>query len=107
VVTSSAPPVFEVTGEGGTDGSATFYAGGKAVGKGVAEVTVRFKGSTNGLGTPTTFTITVDQVTPSCSRRPDLSLSSRGFLLQGGDGAPHGCSRSTPGAVTTRSGGSE
>ena len=54
------PRYFEVTGEGRTDGSATFNAGGKAVGKGVAEVTVQFKGSTNGLGTPTTFTITVD-----------------------------------------------
>ena len=60
VATSSAPAVFEVTGEGRTDGSATFNAGGKAVGKGVAEVTVQFKGSTNGLGTPTTFTITVE-----------------------------------------------
>jgi hypothetical protein len=33
---------------------------GKAVGKGAAEVVVQFKGSTNGLGTPTTFTITVE-----------------------------------------------
>ena len=60
VATSSAPAVFEVTGEGHSDGSATFNAGGKAVGKGVAEVTVQFEGSTNGLGTPTTFTITVE-----------------------------------------------
>lgn len=60
VATSDAPAVFEVTGEGKTEGTATFNAGGKAVGAGVAEVVVQFKGSTNGLGTPTTFTITVE-----------------------------------------------
>lgn len=60
VATSDKPTVFEVTGEGKTDGSATFNAGGKAVGAGVAKVVVQFHGSTNGLGTATTFTITVE-----------------------------------------------
>ncbi len=60
VATSDKPSVFEVTGEGKQEGSATFNAGGKAVGAGVAEVVVQFRGATNGLGTPTTFTITVE-----------------------------------------------
>ena len=60
VATSDKPSVFEITGEGKTEGSATYNAGGKAVGVGVAEVVVQFRGSTNGLGTPTTFTITVE-----------------------------------------------
>jgi hypothetical protein len=60
VATSDKPAVFEIIGEGRTEGSATFNAGGRAVGTGVAEVVVQFHGSTNGLGTPTTFTITVE-----------------------------------------------
>jgi len=60
VATSDEPAVFEVTGDGKTEGSATYNAGGKAVAAGVAEVVVQFKGSSNGLGTPTTFTITVE-----------------------------------------------
>jgi hypothetical protein len=60
VATSNKPAVFEVADGGTTDGSATFNAGGKAVSAGVAEVVVQFHGSTNGLGTPTTFTITVE-----------------------------------------------
>ena len=59
VATSDKPSVFEITGEGGTKGSATFNAGGKAVGVGTAKVVVQFHGSTNGVGSPTTFTITV------------------------------------------------
>lgn len=60
VATSDKPTVFEITGEGKTEGAATFNAGGTAVGAGMAEVVVQFKGSTNGLGTPTTFTVTVE-----------------------------------------------
>lgn len=59
VATSDKPSVFEITGEGKTEGSATFNAGGKAVAAGTAKVAVVFKGSTNGIGTPTVFTITV------------------------------------------------
>lgn len=59
VATSDKPAVFEITGEGKTEGSATYNAGGKALSAGVAKVVVQFRGSTNGLGTPTTFTITV------------------------------------------------
>jgi hypothetical protein len=60
VATSDDAAVFEVTGEGRVEGSATFNAGGEAVGAGVAEVVVQFEGATNGLGTPTRFTITVE-----------------------------------------------
>ena len=60
VATSDNDKVFVVTGEGKVDGSATFNAGGKAVSAGTAQVTVQFMGSTNGVGTPTTFTITVE-----------------------------------------------
>jgi len=59
VATSDKPSVFEITGEGKTEGSATYNAGGKALSAGVAKVSVVFKGSMNGMGTPTTFTITV------------------------------------------------
>jgi hypothetical protein len=60
VATSSDPAVFEVTSEGKVEGTFTTNAGGVAKAKGTAEVTVQFKGSTNGLGTPTTFTVTVE-----------------------------------------------
>lgn len=59
VATSDKPSVFQITGDGKTEGSATYNAGGKAIAAGVAKVTVVFKGSTNGVGTPTIFTITV------------------------------------------------
>jgi hypothetical protein len=59
VATSDNTNVFVVDSVGRTEGSATFNAGGKAVGSGVANVVVQFKGSTNGLGTPTKFVITV------------------------------------------------
>ncbi|MFM8860870.1 MAG: hypothetical protein ACKOIA_00160 [Acidimicrobiia bacterium] len=59
VATSDNTKVFEVTSEGKSVGTSTQNAGGKAVGTGTAKVTVVFKGSMNGMGTPTTFTITV------------------------------------------------
>ena len=59
VAESSDAAVFKVEGEGKTEGSYTTNAGGKAVAAGTAEVTVQFFGSTNGVGAPTTFTITV------------------------------------------------
>lgn len=59
VATSDNTKVFEVTSEGKSVGTSTQNAGGKAVGTGVAKVSVVFKGSMNGMGTPTTFTITV------------------------------------------------
>ena len=59
VATSDNTKVFEITSEGKTEGSATYNAGGKALSAGVAKVSVQFKGSANGLGTPTIFTITV------------------------------------------------
>lgn len=59
VATSDKPAVFQITGEGKTEGTATFNAGGKALSAGVAKVIVQFHGSSNGLGSPTTFTITV------------------------------------------------
>ena len=60
VATSDDDKVFLVTGEGKVEGTATMNAGGKAVAAGTAKVTVQFMGSTNGVGTPTTFTITVE-----------------------------------------------
>jgi len=60
VAVSSDPAVFEVDSTGYNDGSATFNAAGTAVAAGTAEVTVSFRGSTNGVGTPTIFTITVE-----------------------------------------------
>lgn len=60
VAESSDASVFRVEGEGKDQGTYTTNAGGVAVGKGTAEVTVQFFGSTNGVGSPTTFTITVD-----------------------------------------------
>jgi len=59
VAESSDPSVFEITGEGKDEGTFTTNAGGVAVAAGTAEVTVQFEGSENGLGSPTTFTITV------------------------------------------------
>ncbi|NCY17884.1 MAG: hypothetical protein EBX39_14225 [Actinobacteria bacterium] len=59
VATSDNTKVFEVTSEGKSVGTSTQNAGGKAVGTGVAKVSVVFKGSMNGMGTPTIFTITV------------------------------------------------
>lgn len=60
VAESSDPSVFKVEGEGKTEGTFTTNAGGVAVASGTAEVTVQFAGSANGLGSPTTFTITVE-----------------------------------------------
>ena len=59
VAESSDPAVFKVEGEGKTEGTYTTNAGGKAVAAGTAEVTVQFFGATNGVGSPTRFTITV------------------------------------------------
>jgi hypothetical protein len=59
VAESSDPSVFRVDGEGKSEGTYTTNAGGEAVGTGTAEVTVQFFGATNGVGSPTTFTITV------------------------------------------------
>lgn len=60
VAESSDPSVFKVEGEGKTEGTYTTNAGGVAVASGTAEVTVQFFGSTNGVGSPTTFTVTVE-----------------------------------------------
>jgi len=60
VAVSSDPAVFDVTGAGRTEGSATYNAGGKATAPGEATVTVSYRGAANGVGTPTTFTITVE-----------------------------------------------
>lgn len=60
VAESSDAKVFKVVGEGKTEGTYTTNAGGMAEAVGTAEVTVQFFGSTNGVGSPTTFTITVE-----------------------------------------------
>ena len=60
VAQSSDPSVFRVENEGKDEGTYTTNAGGVAVAAGTAEVTVSFVGSTNGVGTPTNFTITVE-----------------------------------------------
>ena len=60
VAESSDSSVFRVENEGKDEGTFTTNAGGVAVAKGTAEVTVQFFGSTNGVGSPTTFTITVE-----------------------------------------------
>jgi hypothetical protein len=59
VADSDAPAVFAIEGEGKVEGTMTTNAGGKALKAGIAHVTVSFHGSTNGVGTPTEFTITV------------------------------------------------
>jgi len=56
---SDDPAVFVVEGEGKVEGTMTTNAGGKALKAGTAHVAVSFHGSTNGVGTPTEFTITV------------------------------------------------
>ena len=61
VAVSSDPAVFDVTGAGRTEGGATFNAGGEARAPGEATVTVSYQGSANGVGAPTTFTITVTE----------------------------------------------
>lgn len=60
VATSADPAVFKVENEGKNEGTFTTNAGGVAVAAGTTEVTVQFFGSTNGVGAPTTFTITVE-----------------------------------------------
>jgi hypothetical protein len=60
VATSADPAVFEVENEGKSEGTYSTNAGGVAVAPGTTEVTVQFFGSTNGVGSPTTFTITVE-----------------------------------------------
>jgi len=60
VATSEDPKVFRVEGEGKVEGTATVNAGGVAVAPGTTKVSVQFMGSTNGVGAPTTFTITVE-----------------------------------------------
>lgn len=60
VATSDNPAVFRIDSEGTAQGSYTTNAGGVAVAAGTAKVAVSFTGSVNGVGTPTTFTITVE-----------------------------------------------
>jgi len=60
VAESSDPSVFRVENEGKNEGTYTTNAGGVAAGKGTAEVSVQFFGSTNGVGSPVTFTVTVE-----------------------------------------------
>ena len=60
VAESSAPAVFRVDNEGKNEGTYTTNAGGVAVAPGTSEVTVQFFGATNGVGSPVTFTITVE-----------------------------------------------
>ena len=60
VATSADPAVFKVENEGKSEGTYSTNAGGVAVAPGTTEVTVQFFGSTNGVGSPTTFTITVE-----------------------------------------------
>jgi hypothetical protein len=60
VATSSDEAVFKVENEGKNEGTYTTNAGGVAVAPGTSEVTVQFFGSTNGVGSPTNFTITVE-----------------------------------------------
>ena len=60
VATSADPAVFKVENEGKTEGTYSTNAGGVAVAPGTTEVTVQFFGATNGVGSPTTFTITVE-----------------------------------------------
>lgn len=60
VATSDNEKVFMVDSIGRTEKGTTYNAGGKALATGTANVVVQFKGSANGLGTPTTFTITVN-----------------------------------------------
>jgi hypothetical protein len=60
VATSADPKVFRISGEGKSEGTYTTNAGGVAEAPGSTEVTVQFFGSANGVGSPTTFTITVE-----------------------------------------------
>lgn len=60
VAVSETPSVFKVTSEGRVEGGVTYNAGGEAVAKGKTTVSVSFRGSMNGMGTPTNFTITVE-----------------------------------------------
>lgn len=60
VAESSDASVFRVENEGKDEGTFTTNAGGVAVAKGTAEVTVQFFGADNGVGAPTTFTIVVE-----------------------------------------------
>jgi len=64
VATSSDPKLVEITSTGGSQGSYTTNAGGKALTKGTAKVTVRLEGTPSDATVATTpetiFTITVD-----------------------------------------------
>jgi hypothetical protein len=64
VATSDHPSVFEVTSTGGSQGSYTSNAGGRAVAKGTAKVTVRLEGTPSDATVATTpetvFTVSVD-----------------------------------------------
>jgi len=60
VATSDNSAVFRVDSEGKSQGTYTTNAGGVAVAAGTAKVAVSYTGSVNGVGTPTTFTITVE-----------------------------------------------
>ncbi len=59
VAVSDNEKVFVVDSVGRTEGGTTYNAGGKALSAGVAKVAVSFRGSTNGMGTPVIYTITV------------------------------------------------
>lgn len=59
VAVSDDPSVFRVDSEGKTTNGVTTNAGGTAMAAGTAKVSVSFRGSVNGVGTPTTYTITV------------------------------------------------
>lgn len=60
VAVSDDEAVFRVDNDGKDEGTYATNAGGTAVGEGTATVAVSFRGSENGVGTPTEFTITVD-----------------------------------------------
>jgi hypothetical protein len=59
VATSEDASVFRVDAEGKDQGSYTTNAGGTAMAKGSTRVSVVFEGSSNGVGSPTIFTVTV------------------------------------------------
>ena len=65
VATSSDPTVFEVTSTGGSQGTYTSNAGGRAVAPGTAKVTVRLEGTPADPAVAAaplpTFTVTVEQ----------------------------------------------
>jgi len=57
---SSDPAVFDITSAGRSKSGTTYNAAGKALAPGEATVSVSYRGSANGVGTPTSFAITVE-----------------------------------------------